>query len=118
MQNPTTEKNLFVGQAVVFGDMANPKKSGWIVDIQEQENQCFTIGAEGMTPENYRVLPSSTVTPCQIARKMRQSTAQAQPFPKTWPITQRRRRLLPACWLSWTFQGRRRCLSRPVGVDG
>ncbi|WOI35444.1 hypothetical protein R1T40_22155 (plasmid) [Tritonibacter scottomollicae] len=53
MQN--TEAKMYIGQPLVFGDMANPQKAGWIVEISPETGRVFTIGAGGMTKQVWRV---------------------------------------------------------------
>lgn len=55
MNAQNTNTALFIGQPVIFGDMANPDKTGWIADIEEQEGRIFTLGAGGMTQQSFRV---------------------------------------------------------------
>ncbi|MEM9128316.1 MAG: hypothetical protein AAGA97_01165 [Pseudomonadota bacterium] len=55
MENQNAEKAPFVGQAVVFGNMANPDTTGWIADIQEQQNKVYTLGAGKMEREHFQI---------------------------------------------------------------
>lgn len=52
-----TESAFYVGQPVVFGDMANPDKTGWIakIDPKPSDMKTYTLGGGGMVQEFYDV---------------------------------------------------------------
>lgn len=45
-----------IGTPAIFGDMANPDKTGWIVRVTEHENEVYTIGAGGMEREHFNLV--------------------------------------------------------------
>ena len=53
MKATTTE--LYIGQPAIFGDMANPNKTGWIAQLKPMAGRVFTIGANGMKKQLWRV---------------------------------------------------------------
>lgn len=45
-----------IGTPAVFGDMANPERTGWIASITPHENKVYTLGAGGMERERFALV--------------------------------------------------------------
>ena len=66
--NEDSKLTYTIGQPVIFGNMANAPKLGWIAKVSEHQNKVYTLGANGLKPERLEItvawenLTTSTVS--------------------------------------------------------